>query len=162
MIVVDTNVVSEVMRPQPSPAVLGWLNTQNSNLLFITTITLAEIGYGLRVLPDGLRRRLLQTRFEQFIAQAFEDRVLDFTAHAAAMGANAVKVTTIAELEAALTAAKGAKIPQVIVIDTDPWPGTEAGGTWWDVGVSAVSPRAEVNQARANYEEKLKDQWLVD
>lgn len=87
---------------------------------------------------------------------------IDFTAHAAAMGAHAVKVTTVAELEAALTAAKGATIPQVIVIDTDPWPGTEAGGTWWDVGVPAVSPRAEVNQARANYEEKQKDQRLVD
>ena len=83
MIVVDTNVVSEVMRPQPSLAVLGWLNTQDSNLLFITTITLAEIGYGLRILPDGLRRRQLQTRFEQFVAQAFEERVLDFTAPAA-------------------------------------------------------------------------------
>lgn len=83
MIVVDTNVISEVMRPQPSPVVLDWLNTQDSNLLFITTVTLAEIGYGLRVLPDGLRRRQLQTRFEQFIAQAFEERVLDFTAPAA-------------------------------------------------------------------------------
>ncbi len=83
MIVVDTNVISEVMRPQPSPAVLNWLNSQESNLLFVTTVTLAEIGYGLRVLPDGLRRRQLQTRFEQFIAQAFEERVLDFTAPAA-------------------------------------------------------------------------------
>lgn len=87
---------------------------------------------------------------------------IDFTAHAAAMGANAVKVTTIAELETALTAAKGAKIPQVIVIDTDPWPGTAAGGTWWEVGVPQVSPRAEVNQARANYEKRQKDQRLVD
>ncbi|MDZ4394721.1 3D-(3,5/4)-trihydroxycyclohexane-1,2-dione acylhydrolase (decyclizing) [Cypionkella sp.] len=87
---------------------------------------------------------------------------IDFTAHAAAMGAHAVKVTTVAELEAALTAAKGATIPQVIVIDTDPWPGTDAGGTWWDVGVPQVSTRAEVNEARANYEEKQKDQRLVD
>ncbi|MDB5666524.1 3D-(3,5/4)-trihydroxycyclohexane-1,2-dione acylhydrolase (decyclizing) [Cypionkella sp.] len=87
---------------------------------------------------------------------------IDFTAHAAAMGAHAVKVSTIAELEAALTAAKGAKIPQVIVIDTDPWPGTDAGGSWWDVGVPAVSTRAEVNQARVSYEEKQKDQRLVD
>ena len=87
---------------------------------------------------------------------------IDFTAHAAAMGANAVKVTTIAELEAALAAAKGAKIPQVVVIDTDPWPGTEAGGSWWDVGVPEVSARAEVNAARANYEQKQKDQRLVD
>ncbi|OYU39021.1 MAG: 3D-(3,5/4)-trihydroxycyclohexane-1,2-dione acylhydrolase (decyclizing) [Pseudorhodobacter sp. PARRP1] len=87
---------------------------------------------------------------------------IDFTAHAAAMGAHAVKVTTIAELEAALAAAKGAKIPQVVVIDTDPWPGTEAGGTWWDVGVPEVSARAEVNAARANYEQKQKNQRLVD
>lgn len=71
------------MRPQPSPAVLDWLNAQDSNLLFITTVTLAEIGCSLRVLPDGLSRRKLQTRFEQFIAQAFEKRVLDFTAPAA-------------------------------------------------------------------------------
>jgi predicted nucleic acid-binding protein len=83
MVVVDTNVISEVMRPLPSAAVLNWLNSQESILLFVTTVTLAEIGYGLRVLPDGLRRRQLQTRFEQFIAQAFEERVLDFTAPAA-------------------------------------------------------------------------------
>ncbi len=83
MVVVDTNVISEVMRPQPSPSVLNWLNAQNGNQLFITTVTLAEIGYGLRILPDGQRRWQLQSRFEQFIAQAFEERVLAFTASAA-------------------------------------------------------------------------------
>jgi hypothetical protein len=83
MIVVDTNVISEVMRPQPSPSVLNWLNTQDGNQLFITTVTPAEIGYGLRILPDGQRRWQLQSRFGQFIAQAFEERVLDFTASAA-------------------------------------------------------------------------------
>lgn len=83
MIVVDTNVISEVMRPQPSLQVLNWLNTQDSNQLFITTVTLAEISYGLRVLPEGQRRWHLHSRFEQFIAQAFEERVLDFTASAA-------------------------------------------------------------------------------
>jgi hypothetical protein len=83
MIVVDTNVISEVMRPQPSATVLNWLNAQDSNRLFITTVTLAEIGYGLRILPEGQRRWQLHNRFEQFIAQAFEDRVLDFTASAA-------------------------------------------------------------------------------
>ncbi|OGU20268.1 MAG: plasmid stabilization protein [Hydrogenophilales bacterium RIFOXYD1_FULL_62_11] len=83
MIVVDTNVISEVMRPQPSSQVLSWLNTQDSNQLFITTVTLAEIGYGLRVLPEGQRRWQLHSRFEQFVAQAFEERVLDFTGAAA-------------------------------------------------------------------------------
>ena len=83
MIVVDTNVISEVMRPQPSPAVLNWLNAQDGNLLFITTVTLAEIGYGLRILPDGQRRWQLHSQFEQFVTQAFEERVLAFTASAA-------------------------------------------------------------------------------
>jgi 3D-(3,5/4)-trihydroxycyclohexane-1,2-dione acylhydrolase (decyclizing) len=87
---------------------------------------------------------------------------IDFAAHAGAMGAHAVKVATIAELEAALRAAKGAKIPQVIVIDTDPWPGTEAGGTWWEVGVPEVSTRAEVTAARAAFEKHQKLQRLAD
>ncbi|MGV8954760.1 MAG: 3D-(3,5/4)-trihydroxycyclohexane-1,2-dione acylhydrolase (decyclizing) [Cypionkella sp.] len=87
---------------------------------------------------------------------------IDFAAHAGAMGAHSVKVTTVAELESALIAAKGAKIPQVIVIDTDPWPGTEEGGTWWEVGVPEVSTRAEVNQARATFEKNQKLQRLAD
>lgn len=83
MIIVDTNIISEIMRPQPLPSVLNWLNTQNSHQLFITTVTLAEIGYGLRILPEGQRRWQLHKRFEQFISQAFEERVLDFTEAAA-------------------------------------------------------------------------------
>ncbi|MHB8949516.1 MAG: PIN domain-containing protein [Rhodoferax sp.] len=83
MIVVDTNVISEVMRPLPLPAVLKWLNAQDGNELFISTVTLAEIAYGLRVLPEGQRRWQLHSRFEQFVTQAFEERVLDFTAVAA-------------------------------------------------------------------------------
>lgn len=83
MIVVDTNVISEAMRPQPAPTVLDWLNNQDANQLFVTSVTLAEIGYGLRILPEGQRRRQLQNRFEQFIAQAFEERVLAFTSSAA-------------------------------------------------------------------------------
>lgn len=87
---------------------------------------------------------------------------IDFAAHAGAMGAHAVKVANIAALEAAISAAKGAKIPHVVVIDTDPWPGTEGGGTWWDVGVPEVSTRAEVNAARAAYEKNQKNQRLAD
>lgn len=83
MIIVDTNIISEIMRPQPLPSVLNWLNTQNSHQLFVTTVTLAEIGYGLRILPEGQRRWQLHKRFEQFVSQAFEERVLDFTEAAA-------------------------------------------------------------------------------
>lgn len=64
MIVVDTSVSSEVMRPQPSLTVLDWLNAHDSNLLSITTVTLVKIGYGLRVVSNGLRRRQIQARLE--------------------------------------------------------------------------------------------------
>ncbi len=87
---------------------------------------------------------------------------IDFAAHAGAMGAKAVKVGSIAALEAALAEAKGAAIPVVIVIDTDPAPSTAAGGTWWDVAVPEVSSRAEVRAARARYEENTKKQLLTN
>jgi 3D-(3,5/4)-trihydroxycyclohexane-1,2-dione acylhydrolase (decyclizing) len=87
---------------------------------------------------------------------------LDFVAHARAMGANAVKVANIADLEAEMQKAKSATIPTVIVIDTDPLPGTGAGGTWWDVAVPEVSDRTEVNQARKGYEAGTKAQWLLN
>ncbi|MEN8738751.1 MAG: 3D-(3,5/4)-trihydroxycyclohexane-1,2-dione acylhydrolase (decyclizing) [Phaeobacter gallaeciensis] len=81
---------------------------------------------------------------------------IDFAKHAEAMGAASVKVASIAELEQALAKRADAKGPYVIVIDTDPYPSTEPGGTWWDVGVPEVSERAEVNAARANYETNKK------
>jgi len=83
MIVLDTNIISEVMRPQPSPAVLTWLDQQDTPNLFVTTITLAEIRYGLGVMPDGERKRRLTTQFEAYIGRSFEGRILDFTAGAA-------------------------------------------------------------------------------
>ncbi len=87
---------------------------------------------------------------------------IDFAAHAGAMGADAVKVASIADLETALIRAKTATRPVVIVIDTDPWPSTAEGGTWWDVAVPEVSTRHEVNAARAGYETQTKQQRLAD
>ncbi len=86
---------------------------------------------------------------------------IDFVAHAGAMGAHAVKADGIADLEAKLAEAKGRDCPTVIVIDTDPAPGTGAGGFWWDVGVPEVSERAEVRAAREGYEAALADRPLV-
>jgi 3D-(3,5/4)-trihydroxycyclohexane-1,2-dione acylhydrolase (decyclizing) len=87
---------------------------------------------------------------------------LDFVAHARAMGANAVKAASIAELEAEMQKARTATIPTVIVIDTDPAPGTGAGGTWWDVAVPEVSDRPEVNAARKGYDAATQAQWLLN
>jgi 3D-(3,5/4)-trihydroxycyclohexane-1,2-dione acylhydrolase (decyclizing) len=82
---------------------------------------------------------------------------IDFAAHAASMGARSQKVSSISELETALDAAREATETTVIVIDTDPYPTTGAGGYWWDVAVPEVSARAEVNQARVAYEAALKE-----
>jgi 3D-(3,5/4)-trihydroxycyclohexane-1,2-dione acylhydrolase (decyclizing) len=77
---------------------------------------------------------------------------IDFLAHAASMGAHAEKAADVAELEARIAAARGREIPTVIVIETDPYPGTGVGGHWWDVAVPEVSARREVQEARKNYE----------
>jgi 3D-(3,5/4)-trihydroxycyclohexane-1,2-dione acylhydrolase (decyclizing) len=77
---------------------------------------------------------------------------IDFVAHAASMGAHAEKADDIADLEAKIVAARRRAAPSVIVIDTDPYPGTGAGGFWWDVAVPEVSERRQVRDARENYE----------
>lgn len=82
---------------------------------------------------------------------------IDFAAHAAAMGADSYKVSSIAELEASLANARDSNKVSVIVIDTDPYPTPATGGYWWDVAVPEVSERAEVRQARKNYEAALKE-----
>jgi len=82
---------------------------------------------------------------------------IDYAAHARALGAEAVHAASIAELEAALARRDAARGPLVIVIDTDPYPSTPHGGHWWDVAVPEVSDRAEVRDARAAYERKLKE-----
>ena len=89
---------------------------------------------------------------------------IDFVAHAASMGAHAVKARDIADLETQILAARDRAIPTVIVIDTDPMhgPGENGGGHWWDVAVPEVSERAEVRKARESYVAALKHQNLVD
>ena len=83
MILLDTNVISAVMAPAPPRPVLEWLNHQETVRLYLSAITLAEIGYGLRVLPDGRRRRDVEDRFTRFVAEGFEQRVLSFNESAA-------------------------------------------------------------------------------
>jgi 3D-(3,5/4)-trihydroxycyclohexane-1,2-dione acylhydrolase (decyclizing) len=87
---------------------------------------------------------------------------IDFAAHAASLGAETCKVDGIAALEAALKAARSAERTQVIVVDTDPLASTDAGGHWWDVAVPEVSERAEVEEARKNYEDALAHQRIGD
>nr|WP_210331020.1 3D-(3,5/4)-trihydroxycyclohexane-1,2-dione acylhydrolase (decyclizing) [Microvirga terrestris] len=87
---------------------------------------------------------------------------IDFAAHAASLGALAVKVKGIGELEDALKKARGAERSTVIVIDTDPLASTDEGGHWWDVAVPEVSVRDQVKAARKDYETALAAQRVGD
>lgn len=89
---------------------------------------------------------------------------IDYVAHAASMGAKAMKAENIADLEAKLKVAKGSDIPTVIVIETDPMPGpTEVGGgTWWDVAIPEVGETDKLKKAREGYVEAMKRQNLIN
>lgn len=83
MIVLDTNVVSELMRAAPDPTVMNWVSSQPAPLLYTTSITQAEIMYGLRILPEGRRRTQLEAAVEQMFEEDFAGRVLPFDGAAA-------------------------------------------------------------------------------
>jgi len=83
MIVLDTNVISEVLRPTPDPKVLNWLEEQPTNAVFTTAITRGEILYGIRLLSDGQRRRKLWTTALAIFNDDFAGRILSFDNDAA-------------------------------------------------------------------------------
>lgn len=82
MIVLDTNVVWELMRPVPLPAVVGWVRARGAGELYTTSVTLAEVGHGIARLPEGHRRALLVATAEA-VFSAFPEQVLAFDAMAA-------------------------------------------------------------------------------
>lgn len=82
-ILLDTNVVSELMRPTCSPAVLSWLSRQPAIDLYTSTINVAEVLYGIEILPPGQRRRELLEGAERMFTSVFGRRILAFDEHAA-------------------------------------------------------------------------------
>ncbi len=82
MIVLDTNVISEAMKPEPHPAVRAWLNAQAAETLYLSSVTLAELLFGVGALPAGKRKDLLTQALEG-LTQLFRDRVLPFDMDAA-------------------------------------------------------------------------------
>jgi len=91
MILLDTNVIAELMRPAIAPAVTAFLRAQNAEELFTASRCEAEIRYGIGRLPAGRRRAGLEAAFRAFLAQGFADRVLAFDS-ACAEGYAAVRV----------------------------------------------------------------------
>jgi predicted nucleic acid-binding protein len=84
MIVVDTNVASELMRSLPDARVVAWLHAQDGSELYTTAITVAEIGYGVERLPEGARKALLRATAAQ-VFSAFAEHVLAFDGDAAGL-----------------------------------------------------------------------------
>jgi toxin FitB len=83
MIVLDTNVLSEVLRPAPQPSVLDWLANQPRASLFTTDITRGEILYGIRLLSDAKRQRALWDAVRRIFSEDFAGQVLSFDNDAA-------------------------------------------------------------------------------
>ena len=84
MILLDTNVVSELMRPAPAPAVLRWMDAQDPAALGTTTITVAELGAGIALLPAGARQQDFRARAAALLSQGFGERIFGFDLDAAA------------------------------------------------------------------------------
>lgn len=87
MIVLDTNVVSEAMKPEPNPAVLDWLDEQVAETLYLSSVTVAELLFGIGALPDGRRKQRLATALDGHLA-LFDGRILPFDTDAARHYAN--------------------------------------------------------------------------
>jgi predicted nucleic acid-binding protein len=83
VILLDTNVVSEPLRPRPDPQVIAWLDGQAAETLYLTATSLAELLVGIEFLPVGRRRKGLESALSDLIGELFESRVLPFDAEAA-------------------------------------------------------------------------------
>lgn len=78
MILVDTNVISEPLQPAPNERVIAWIDSQPIETLYLSAITVAELRFGIAVLPQGRRKSSLSERFEREVLAIFEERVLPF------------------------------------------------------------------------------------
>lgn len=87
MIILDTNVLSELMQQQPNPVVIEWLDAQPAETVWISSITLFEARYGLTLLADGQRKTVLQQRFDELVQIDLANRIVVFDVRAANLAA---------------------------------------------------------------------------
>jgi 3D-(3,5/4)-trihydroxycyclohexane-1,2-dione acylhydrolase (decyclizing) len=123
----------------------------------IIIVVLDNRGFGcINRLQTSLGGRGYNNLLQSSYSEPGDAPQIDFAQHAAALGAHAEKVSSIGELDAALQRARSAPHTAVVVIDTDPLPSTEAGGTWWDVPVAEVSDNETVMAAATEYQAQQK------
>jgi predicted nucleic acid-binding protein len=87
VIVLDTNILSALMRAAPDAAVVDWLDRQPADSVWLTSITVFEARFGLALLPKGRKRAALERAFERVLSEDLANRVLDFDSLAAAAAA---------------------------------------------------------------------------
>lgn len=126
MIILDTNVVSELMRPAPSPDVLAWMNSQIPSTMFLTTVGAAELRFGIQAMPEGRRKRGLHERLEDGVLPMFKSRILSFDEAAsveyARIGAAMRRMgLTIGRFDALIAAIAAAHRFAVATRDTSPF-----------------------------------------
>ncbi|MBO0904387.1 type II toxin-antitoxin system VapC family toxin [Jiella sonneratiae] len=136
MIILDTNVISEMMRALPEQRVMDWQDRQEINAVFLTAISKAELQYGIAVMPVGRRRTLLADSLQATLTEDFGGRILPFDGEAAEayadIRANRRAIgRPIKEMDAqiaAIAAVQGAKIATRNVKDFD------------DCGIAILNP----------------------
>lgn len=83
MLVIDTDVASDLMRPTPTPSVAGWIAERDAATMFLTAISEAELRFGVAILPAGRRRNALDAAMQRWLQHGFSDRILPFDSAAA-------------------------------------------------------------------------------
>ena len=78
MIILDTNVLSEPIKPQPNPLVLDWLDRQDIDTLYLTTLNVAEVLYGIELLSEGKRKKTLKLSMTKLLDRRIGGRILPF------------------------------------------------------------------------------------
>lgn len=140
MIIVDTNVASELMRPAPSPVVAAWVRAHSATELYTTAITLAEIGYGIERLPHGRRKEALRVTAQE-VFSGFAEQVLPFDASAAVAYAGIVD-----HRERAGTPMDGFDAQIASICRTrDATLATRNGKDFEDTGIGVIDPWQDTN-----------------
>jgi len=83
MFAIDTNVASELMRPEPTPAVAAWIAERDAQEMYLTAVSEAELRYGVAIMPVGKRRSAMEAAMTRWLDQGFRDRILPFDSAAA-------------------------------------------------------------------------------
>ncbi|MDR3087220.1 MAG: type II toxin-antitoxin system VapC family toxin [Azoarcus sp.] len=126
MILVDTNVISELWRLEPDSCVLAWVDAQAVETLYLSTITVAELRFGLAAMPEGKRRSVFQDRLEREVLPAFAGRVLPFDldasqAYAALMARAKAEGKAISKSDGYIAATATARALMVATRDVAPF-----------------------------------------